>query len=135
MVEHEGPIHEEEVARRIALAFGKEKAGSRIIGIVHRALKLASRLNETPLHQDGDFWFTKTQSDTPPVRDRSLESGPLCKASNIAMLEIKQALRLATEDNAGGSDQEIIRAAARLFGFKRVGSDLQARLEAGIKDL
>ena len=37
------------------------------------------------------------------------------------------------EDNAGGSDQEIIRAASRLFGFKRVGSDLQARLQSGLE--
>jgi hypothetical protein len=64
-----------------------------------------------------------------------LESGPICKAANISMLEIKQALRLTFEDNAGGSDPEIIRAAARLFGFKRVGADLQARLEIGLMNL
>ncbi len=135
VVEIEGPIHEEEIARRVAAAFGKEKAGSRIIGVVQRALKHAARLQETPLQQDDGFWFTKAQSDEPPVRDRSLESGPICKAANISMLEIKQALRLTFEDNAGGSDPEIIRAAARLFGFRRVGPDLQARLEIGLRNL
>ena len=48
------------------------------------------------------------------------------------MLEIREALRLAREDNAGGDDAELIRSAARMMGFKRVGSDLQARIASGL---
>lgn len=130
VVETEGPIHEEEVARRIAAAFGKEKAGSRILKVTQQALRAAIRLVESPFLQDGKFWFTRAQAEDPPVRDRSKETIPTTSPANISRLEIMRCLEIALEDNAGGSDQDIIRAAARLFGFKRVGSELQVRLES-----
>lgn len=133
VVETEGPIHEEEVARRIAAAFGKEKAGSRILKATQQALRMAKRSADSPLLQDGEFWFTRAQAEDTPVRDRSNETIPTTKPSNISKIEVLRSLEFALEDNAGGSDQEIIRAAAKLFGFKRVGSDLQAMLERGIE--
>lgn len=135
VVEIEGPVLVEEIARRIATAYGKRKAGKRIVDRVQEALNHALNLQQKKILERDDFWMTNEQADAPPVRDRSRENGPLCKASNISMSEITRALQLAIDDNAGGSDQDIIRAAAQLFGFKRVGADLQARLEAGIKNL
>jgi very-short-patch-repair endonuclease len=135
IVEDEGPIHEEEVARRIAAAFGKERAGARILATVQRALKTAYRRSDISLRHEDAFWATSAQLAAPVVRDRSAETGPLCKAAFISMSEITEAVRLAMEDNAGGSDQEITRAASRLFGFKRVGSELQERLQAGLERL
>lgn len=135
IVEDEGPIHEEEVARRIASAFGKERAGARILAAAQRALRSAQRAQSVPLQREGPFWSTVAQAASPVVRDRSAESGPLCKAGNIAMAEINQALRIAMEDNAGGADQEIIRTAARLLGFRRVGPDLQGRLQSGLREI
>lgn len=127
----EGPIHMEEVARRIATCFGKEKAGSRIIAATNSALSRAKSLDRDLL-SDGTFWFTHEQSESPPVRDRSAESGSTLKAACISMLEIKAALMIARDDNAGGDDAELIRTAARLLGFKRVGPDLQVRIAAGL---
>ncbi|WP_237709177.1 DUF3320 domain-containing protein [Sphingomonas elodea] len=131
IVEKEGPIHLEEVARRIAACFGKEKAGSRIVTATKAALAKAQR-KQADLLSDGTFWFTRAQSESPPVRDRSNESGATTKCANISMLEIQAALELARQDNAGGSDTDLIRTAARLMGFKRVGSDLQARIAEGM---
>ena len=54
------------------------------------------------------------------MRDRSADEGAPSKASNISILELKAALRLAREDNAGGDPAELIRTAARLLGFRRV---------------
>lgn len=127
----EGPIHADEIARRIATCFGKEKAGGRIVA--RTKLALHGLQGEAEFQRDGDFWFTPTQRANPPVRDRSCEAGATLKASNISPLEAKAALRTAREDNAGGSDEELIRAAARFLGFKRVGSDLRAILGAGLK--
>jgi hypothetical protein len=127
IVEAEGPIHIEEAARRIASCFGKEKAGSRIITATRAAL-VRARSQDSQLLSDGTFWFTHDQLESPPVRDRSLENGATLKAANISMLEVKAALDIAREDNAGGGDADLIRTAARLLGFKRVGADLQARI-------
>jgi hypothetical protein len=134
IVRAEGPIHQEEVARRIAASFGKEKAGSRIMTAAVSALKFAKKLN-IDLLSDGEFWFTKAQSDVPLVRDRSTETGATIKAASISMLEIEAALRIAHTDNAGGEAPELVRTAARLLGFRRVGPDLQARISTGLESL
>jgi hypothetical protein len=132
IVQAEGPIHEVEVARRIASCFGKEKAGSRILAAARRALGLAIRQNSELQDADG-FYFTHRQAATPPVRDRALESGATLKASSISLLEIREALRLARDENAGGDAADLVRSAARLMGFRRVGPDLQARIQSALK--
>jgi hypothetical protein len=81
---------------------------------------------------EAHFWFTRRQSEAPPVRDRSGEEGATLKASSISMLEIRAAIQIARTDNAGGGDTDLIRATARLLGFHRVGSELQARLAQGL---
>ena len=127
----EGPVHLDEVARRVAAAFGKRKAGKRVLAATRRALDAAKR-QTVDLLTDTDFWFTAEQAAQPAVRDRSAEDPATCKASALAMLEIRAALRLAKEDNPGGTDDDIVRSAARLMGFRRVGADLHARFAAGL---
>jgi len=131
IVSAEGPIHEEEVARRVATCFGKEKAGSRILTATRAALSKAKSGNNDLL-TDGVFWYTRGQADTPPVRDRSAETGATLKAETISVLEIKAAFKIARDDNAGGADEDLVRTVARLLGFKRVGADLQARIAEGL---
>ena len=131
IVDAEGPIHVEEVARRVAACFARERAGSRILTVTRTALTRAQ--SETSgLLTDGTFWYTQPQADAPPVRDRSAETGATIKADSISMLEIKAALKIARDDNAGGDDADLIRTVAKLMGFRRVGPDLQARIAAGL---
>jgi hypothetical protein len=134
IVSAEGPIHYEEVARRIAASFDKEKAGSRILSATTLALKAAQK-RDSDLLSDGTFWFTREQSLQPRVRDRAAENGATLKAAAISMMEINAALRIARDDNAGGNDADLIRTAARLLGFRRVGADLQARIATGLETL
>ncbi len=131
IVELEGPIHTEEIARRIAASFNRERAGSRILAATEAALSHARQLS-LDLRSEGPFWFNRRQAEAPPVRDRSVEEGPTLKASNISLLEIRAAIRIAREDNAGGSDDDLVRTAARLLGFRRVGAELQVRLAQGL---
>jgi hypothetical protein len=133
IVEFEGPICADEVARRVASCFGREKAGKRIIAATRQAL-LTARRSFPDLQSDEDcqFWFTAEQAANPPVRDRSDEYGATIKADALSLLEIRAALAIAHEDNAGGGDDDLIRTAARLLGFRRVGSDLQARLSLSL---
>lgn len=133
IVESEGPIHVEEVARRIASSFGRERAGIRIVSATKAALVQARRLAPHLMSEDV-FWFTRSQMETPPVRDRSAEEGATLRATSISLIEIRAAIRIATEDNAGGDSADLIRAVARLLGFRRVGPDLQARLTLGLTD-
>ncbi|MBA3676499.1 MAG: DUF3320 domain-containing protein [Sphingosinicella sp.] len=129
IVQNEGPIHEEEVARRIASCFGKEKAGSRILAAARRALALACR-NSSELQVADGFYYTHLQAAKPPVRDRASESGATLKAPYISILEIREALRLAWEDNGGGDPADLVRTAARMMGYRRVGPDLLLRIQS-----
>lgn len=61
------------------------------------------------------------------------EQGPTLKAENLSLMEVMSALAIASEDNAGGNDDELIRYAAQLLGFRRVGPDLRARLQLGLE--
>ncbi|MBY0241960.1 MAG: DUF3320 domain-containing protein, partial [Burkholderiaceae bacterium] len=85
IVREEGPIHCEEAARRVASCFGKEKAGVRIVSVTKAAFEMAQAL-EKDVMSDGEFWFTKAQLETTPVRDRAEETGATVKAANISML-------------------------------------------------
>ena len=131
IVDAEGPIHVEEVARRVAACFERERAGSRILTVTRTAL-MRAQSEKSDLLTDGTFWYTQPQADAPPVRDRSAESGAIIKADSISLLEIKAAFKIARDDNAGGDDADLIRTVARLMGFRRVGPDLQARIAAGL---
>ena len=127
IVETEGPIHVEEIARRLAACFGKERAGARILATARKSLRDAMKAN-SQLQTDQVFYFTSAQSEDAPVRDRSEETGTIVKAEYISEMELKAAMKIVRDDNAGGVDDEIVRATARLLGFKRVGADLHARI-------
>jgi Protein of unknown function (DUF4011)/REase_MTES_1575/Protein of unknown function (DUF3320)/AAA domain len=131
IIDAEGPIHQDEVSRRVAEAFGKERAGARILSTTVKALRRA-RQNADNVRDDDEFWFTPTQQKSPPVRNRAAEQGPTLKAENISLMEIEAALSIAREDNAGGSDDELVRYAAQLLGFRRVGPELRVRLQMGL---
>lgn len=131
IVTAEGPIHEDEVARRVAACFGKERAGTRIVAAVRAALKRAARY-QSQLLNESQFWFIQSQRENPPVRDRSQEEGTVLKAEYISLFELRAALDFARTDNGGGSDSELIRAASRYLGFRRVGADLQKRLQQAL---
>jgi hypothetical protein len=54
VVEAEGPIHTEEIARRIREAFGLQRTGNRILDQIRGALRSLSRSRS--LSQDREFW-------------------------------------------------------------------------------
>lgn len=127
----EGPIHIEEVARRITTAFGKSKAGSRIVEATIRAAGHALQQDPT-LTSDGNFLMTQDQAKAPPVRDRSAETGTILKAAYIAPCEIAAAARLVRQESGDVAGDDLVRAVARLLGFLRVGSELSTLIAEAI---
>ncbi|WP_232343553.1 DUF3320 domain-containing protein [Novosphingopyxis sp. YJ-S2-01] len=133
IVEHEGPITADEAARRVSACYGRERAGRRILAVTQTALN--SLVSSRAVYLDDDFYLTLSQLEAPPVRDRSGETGATLKASSIAVLEIGAALKIAIADNAGAEAEDLIRATARLLGYKRVGSELHDRIAMAVKSL
>jgi hypothetical protein len=133
IVEIEGPIHSEEVARRVSAAFGKARTGTRILDATLAALRHARRRAPDGIRPVGDFWLTGPQADNPPVRDRSTENGALLKAISLPPMEIAAAARLIASESGEMPAEDMVRAVARLMGFQRVGTDLQEAILSAIR--
>lgn len=127
IVDIEGPIHEDEIARRLAFVFGKEKAGRRIVEVTNKALQKAKQVTSGDrLLNDGTFWFNASQFENVPVRNRSNQISSIQKAEMIPPMEIKAAIKMIVEQSGDAREDEIARAVAKLFGFERVGPALNA---------
>lgn len=126
VIEAEGPIHTEEVARRIREAFGLQKTGSRILAHVKNALLYQAR--HDILQCKGEFWTIKGR-DTLVIRDRRNAPLPLRKASIIAPQEYQLAIATALKEAVSISREELLVQTARLFGFDRTGPDLKLAIE------
>ena len=134
IVRIEGPIHINEVARRISSAFGKSRTGRRIAEATERAARITVR-KEPALTWSGLFLLTDEQAKNPPVRDRSRETGALLKADYLPPIEIEAAAERIRSESGEMSPEDLIRAVARLMGFQRVGSDLEAVISNAVKSI
>jgi hypothetical protein len=131
IVEIEGPIHAEEVGRRVASLFGKDRAGSRIAAAALEGLRYG-RKNMSTLRENEGFWFTNAQGERCPVRDRSTAVGSLQKADMLPPLEIRAAALQAVKENGGIGRDDITVAITRILGFQRTGPELRARIDSVI---
>ena len=128
----EGPIHIDELARRIATAFGRARVGKRIAAAVEHAVGLALRQGAA-LVRAGDFVMTPAQAESPPVRDRSAETGSLLKAASLPPIEITAAAALIRAESGAIAREELVRATARLLGFQRLGPELAETIRQAVK--
>jgi len=116
----EGPIHEEEVARRLARVFGLEKAGSRIQELAKTALVKAR------LSSNRKFWSLNDIQKPLNIRDRSdVKSKTLLQASYLPHEEVLEALIYLVSQSVRIEESDLIQGVTRLFGFNRAGPDLK----------
>ncbi len=124
IVQTEGPIHVEELARRVSAAFGRTRAGRRIVDVTKNAAQEAISNSNGEILSDGDFLMTRGQLNNPPIRDRSKESGTVVKALYLPPIEVGAAAEKIIEECGAMEMDDLVRATAKLLGFKRVGPDL-----------
>ena len=120
----EGPVHEEEIARRVARLLGKDRTGTRIFDNVLRGLRAAMKTGD--VSEDGCFWRHKSANQKIAVRSRSVASATLRKANMIPPAEINEAIVEAQLDNGELTPEEAIFTVTKALGFDRVGPDLRA---------
>jgi very-short-patch-repair endonuclease len=130
----EGPVHQEEIARRVATLFGKQKAGSRIAERVEAALRYLKTRNDEIVSANG-FWLTKTQQADMPLRNRSRAPLNLRRANLIPPMEMEAAIERVLEENGALAVEEIPRAVALLFGFQRTGQEFRPAVEPVVESL
>ena len=126
VVESEGPIHTEEVARRIREAFGLQRTGNRILAHVRSGLEHLSRSQSVV--RDGEFWSALGQ-EIQFVRNRRNAALPLRRATMIAPAEYQLALSTIISEAVTISREDLVVESARLFGFDRTGLDLKEAID------
>ncbi len=132
IVEVEGPIHADEVARRVTSLFGKSRAGSLISEASLRSLQYL-RSPPSRLIVERDFWMTPEQHQNPPIRDRSAAPPTLQRADMLSPIEIRAAAKIAIQENGNLSDEDMANAITRLLGFKRTGPELKSAILSALK--
>ena len=123
----EGPLHLEELARRVAAAYGKKSTGRRIKDATVEAVTAAIHQGKG-IEQEGSFLMTASQKAEPPVRDRNAipAGNSLLKAVYLPPMEIRAAASRIQQESGDMAPEEMVRAVARLLGFLRVGPDLSS---------
>jgi very-short-patch-repair endonuclease len=129
----EGPIHREELTRRVTSLWGQQRAGNRIIGAVSSAIALAIR--KGILQADDDF-LSDAQRTEIAVRSRSeVSSTSLRKPEMLPPAEIAAAIRRLLADHIGVHRQEMPAMVARLLGFKATTTKLKEAIDAVVAGL
>lgn len=131
IVSIEQPIHEEEVARRLAASFDLQRAGNLIQGAANNGLLNAKRRGL--LQKIDAFWVT---SPAPTIVPRDRSDTPLGssvrRSDFIAQTEYQATIRVALEQNLAMHREELVAEVARLLGFARTGKDLAAAIGSAI---
>ncbi len=123
VIETEGPIHRDEVAKRVTGLWGLSRTGSRIAGAVEDALHwLASR---NRIHAESDFFRMPGRPVVPRDRENA-SSASLRKAEYLPPSEIRAALHATVRANQGIDEERLLTDALRLLGFKTVGAQVRA---------
>jgi very-short-patch-repair endonuclease len=123
VVDVEGPVHVDEVRRRIASASGVQRIGNRIQAAIDAAI--AFGVQDQRLRRDGDFLWT-VGLDEVTLRDRSKLPATSKKIAYVSDEEIAAAIRHVLEAAVGIDAAELPQAVGRLIGFGRVTEDMRS---------
>jgi Protein of unknown function (DUF3320) len=131
IVRVEQPIHEEEVARRLADNFDLQRAGSLIQAAASQGLQNAKRRGL--VEKEGPFWIAAPKSLIGP-RDRSHTpiGSPVRRPDLIAPSEYRATTTTALEQNLAMTREDLTVEVTRLLGFARTGKDLAAAIGSAI---
>ncbi len=122
IVEHEGPIHQDEVVARVRDLWKLGRAGSRIQAAVAAALERAARKGQLE-SEDGCY---VAPGRPILVRDRSAaESRTLKKPELLPPQEIRGALIQVVAEAHGVARDEAITAVSRMLGFSATSQQLR----------
>ncbi len=128
LVRFEGPIHRDEIARRLTSLWGLQRTGARIAEAASRAVN--SGVRRGILREEQDF-VTHSDQTVVPVRDRSaLASATLKKPEMIPPAEIRQAIVHLVTEQVGLRRGELPLLVARALGFRAASAKVKERIEA-----
>jgi very-short-patch-repair endonuclease len=133
VVETEGPIHRDEIARRITCLWGLQRTGVRIVETIGRAIDSGLPAGILKVHAG---FVSRAGLAEVPVRDRSqVASANLKKPEMIAPIEIRQAILHLVADHVGLRHEEATVLVARALGFKATSPKLRDVIEKTLRGM
>ncbi|TCC99951.1 DUF3320 domain-containing protein [Pedobacter psychroterrae] len=130
VVSVEGPVHFEEMARRITDASGVSKIGSRIRYTLTAATDYA--VKSGIVRMKGDFLWHPTM-EVPIVRDRSALPSGSKKIGFISPDEMNLAIKKVVENSIAIQPDLAVPLIAKMFGFSRVTEDMKNEILTAIE--
>ncbi|HCP45890.1 MAG TPA: hypothetical protein DIU15_07605 [Deltaproteobacteria bacterium] len=138
MVKVEGPVHEDRVIDAVRRIYGSGRAGRQIREIISTAIEKERQAGTIDRQTDeqnrnlGVFLDTPGRERHTPPRAAGIDVRPI---DHIWPGEIELGLLCVVESSFGIERSEACVAAARAFGFARVGPHIRNALEAAIDRL
>jgi very-short-patch-repair endonuclease len=123
----EGPVHRDEVCRRVATLWEHHRLGNRMEDSINAAINLAVRAQA--LEEEREFLAIAGQQEV-VVRNREhVQSPGLKKPEFFPPAEIRTAILQVVSRNVGVQKDEVPAAAARLFGFHATSFQIREVIE------
>jgi hypothetical protein len=132
IVAQEGPVHRDEIARRVTSIWGLQRTGSRIATAVNNAINRCVRSQK--LSAASDFVDIPNRA-VRVVRSRAETALPLRRPEMLPPSEIRFGLAKIVEIHHGITENEAIHELARAFGFAATSTQLRDRFTAVLRDL
>jgi len=133
IIDFEGPVHKEEIAKRVTAVWGLKRTGSRIREATHRALE--DLVREGKIHKEGHFFSLTSETWVPPRDRQDVESVTLRNPEMLPPVEIRTGLTMAIQQHVGVSEDHLVVEVTRMFGFKRAGGSLQSIIRDQLQKL
>ncbi|MBI2921605.1 MAG: DUF3320 domain-containing protein [Planctomycetes bacterium] len=131
IVTHEGPVHRDILAERLAACYGIDRLSRGVSEMIDRHIKSAS--DRKAIRFKGSFaWCTFSNSDTPTVARGPASDGDERKPEHIAPEEWASALLIVLKRAISVDAEDCIREAARLFGLDRLTDRVKSAGMPGI---
>jgi hypothetical protein len=128
-VEVEGPVHRDEVTRRVSGLFGLGRVGARVSEAVDAAIDHLSESGGVEVEED----FLALPDQSVRVRDRSkVESSNLRKPEMLPPSEIRAGLMKIVQTHFAVTHDEAVVETGRLFGSRSTSAQLRDRIDGQI---
>lgn len=132
VVASEGPVHFDEVTRRLMEAFGVARAGSRITSAIQDAITHC--IHRRLVDSRGDFLYQVGETQI-TVRDRSAFASADRKIEWVAPEELDAALLESIRLGFSLSFQEAVASAIDMLGFGRATQRISSTVDASLNML
>lgn len=131
VLEMEAPISLNLLTKRILQAWGIGRAGSRIQNYLNSVL---GEMNIPFTEQNTSYFYWKNQVDAQKLNNYRVSNNDAEKrnAEDIAVEEIAVAVKEIVENQISLTLIDLIRETARIFGFSRLGNNVETAMKLGI---